>query len=82
MDLSSPPTRRATVELVIRCNSGRQHDEAWLLTTVEAEYLVVGAGATGMAFTDALIENADVRVAQSQHPTIAKRTSVALLVDL
>ncbi|MDX6233341.1 MAG: hypothetical protein QOH68_2356 [Nocardioidaceae bacterium] len=30
---------------------------------VEADYLVVGAGATGMAFTDALIDNADVRVA-------------------
>lgn len=32
-------------------------------TTVDADYLVVGAGATGMAFTDALIDNADVRVA-------------------
>jgi len=31
--------------------------------TVEADYLVVGAGATGMAFTDALIDYADVRVA-------------------
>ncbi|MET0838501.1 MAG: FAD/NAD(P)-binding protein [Marmoricola sp.] len=31
--------------------------------TVEADYLVVGAGATGMAFTDALIDHADVRVA-------------------
>ena len=30
---------------------------------VDAEYLVVGAGATGMAFTDALIDHADVRVA-------------------
>ena len=30
---------------------------------VEADYLVVGAGATGMAFTDSLIEHADVRVA-------------------
>jgi hypothetical protein len=30
---------------------------------VSADYLVVGAGAMGMAFTDALIENADVRVA-------------------
>ena len=27
------------------------------------DYLVVGAGATGMAFTDALIDHADVRVA-------------------
>ena len=29
---------------------------------LEADYLVVGAGAAGMAFTDALIENADVSV--------------------
>ena len=32
-------------------------------TTVDVDYLVVGAGATGMAFTDALIDHADVRVA-------------------
>jgi hypothetical protein len=31
--------------------------------TIEADYLVVGAGATGMAFTDALTRHADVRVA-------------------
>jgi hypothetical protein len=31
--------------------------------TVEADYLVVGAGAMGMAFTDALVNHADVRVA-------------------
>ena len=31
--------------------------------TLEADYLVVGAGATGMAFTDALVDHADVRVA-------------------
>jgi hypothetical protein len=30
---------------------------------VEADYLVVGAGATGMAFTDALVDHARVRVA-------------------
>lgn len=30
---------------------------------VEVDYLVVGAGASGMAFTDALIDHADVRVA-------------------
>jgi len=30
---------------------------------LEADYLVVGAGATGMAFTDALVDHADVRVA-------------------
>ncbi|MEI7058217.1 pyridine nucleotide-disulfide oxidoreductase [Nocardioides sp. CCNWLW239] len=31
--------------------------------TVEVDYLVVGAGAMGMAFTDTVIEHADVRVA-------------------
>ena len=31
--------------------------------TLDADYLVVGAGATGMAFTDALIDHSDVRVA-------------------
>lgn len=31
--------------------------------TVDADYLVVGAGAAGMAFTDALLGHADVRVA-------------------
>lgn len=30
---------------------------------VDADYVVVGAGAAGMAFTDALIDHADVRVA-------------------
>jgi hypothetical protein len=30
---------------------------------VDADYLVVGAGAAGMAFTDALIDHADVKVA-------------------
>ena len=30
---------------------------------VDVDYLVVGAGATGMAFTDALVDHADVRVA-------------------
>jgi NAD(P)-binding Rossmann-like domain len=34
-----------------------------MMRHVEADYLVVGAGATGMAFTDALIGHADVRVA-------------------
>ncbi|MGH3370556.1 MAG: NAD(P)-binding protein, partial [Nocardioidaceae bacterium] len=31
--------------------------------TIEADYLVVGAGASGMAFADSLTEHADVRVA-------------------
>ena len=31
--------------------------------SIEADYLVVGAGAAGMGFTDALIDHADVRVA-------------------
>ena len=30
--------------------------------TIETDYLVVGAGAMGMAFTDALIDHADVHV--------------------
>ncbi len=34
-----------------------------MTSTVEADYLVIGAGATGMAFTDALIDHGDVRVA-------------------
>ena len=29
---------------------------------IEADYLVVGAGATGMAFTDVLISESDVSV--------------------
>ena len=33
-----------------------------MATTVDADYLVVGAGATGMAFADALVDHADVRV--------------------
>lgn len=31
--------------------------------TIDADYLVIGAGAMGMAFTDSLIDHADVRVA-------------------
>src|SRR4051812_47796144 len=34
-----------------------------MVGVVEADYLVVGAGAAGMAFTDALIDHADVSVA-------------------
>ena len=30
---------------------------------LDVDYLVVGAGASGMAFTDALVDHADVRVA-------------------
>ena len=33
-----------------------------MVGVVEADYLVVGAGAAGMAFTDALIDHADVNV--------------------
>ena len=32
------------------------------MAEIETDYLVIGAGASGMAFTDALIENADVSV--------------------
>ena len=33
-----------------------------MVEVLEADYLVVGAGAAGMAFTDALLDHADVRV--------------------
>ena len=33
-----------------------------VMRTLEADYLVIGAGAAGMAFTDALIGHADVHV--------------------
>ena len=33
-----------------------------MVEALEADYLVVGAGAAGMAFTDALLDHADVRV--------------------
>src|SRR6187402_3291653 len=33
-----------------------------VVAVLEADYLVVGAGAAGMAFTDALIDHADVSV--------------------
>ena len=32
------------------------------METLQTDYLVVGAGAMGMAFTDALIDHADVHV--------------------
>ncbi len=41
------------------------------LRTLDTDYLVVGAGAMGMAFTDALIDHADVHVTlvdRRQHP--------------
>ena len=34
-----------------------------MASVIEADYVVVGAGAAGMAFTDALIDHADVTVA-------------------
>ncbi len=40
-----------------RCFSGK------VPRTLDVDYLVVGAGAAGMAFTDALIDHADARVA-------------------
>ena len=33
------------------------------MRSLQTDYLVVGAGAMGMAFTDALVDHADVRVA-------------------
>jgi putative NAD(P)-binding protein len=40
----------------------RHGDHDHVVETLEADYLVVGAGAAGMAFTDALIDHADVSV--------------------
>jgi hypothetical protein len=37
--------------------------------TLDVDYLVVGAGAMGMAFTDALVDHAEVRVALVDHRT-------------
>src|SRR3712207_8681650 len=42
--------------------AGGQHGRVPGANVLEADYLVVGAGAMGMAFTDALVEHADVRV--------------------
>ena len=55
----APAPRRAAQE-------GQEEREVLTVppvTRLEADYLVVGAGAMGMAFTDALIDHADVRVA-------------------
>jgi putative NAD(P)-binding protein len=41
----------------VRCHRG------FVTRTIDADYLVVGAGATGMAFADALTDHAPVRVA-------------------
>lgn len=38
-----------------------------MTTTVDVDYLVVGAGAMGMAFTDALIDHSDATVALVDH---------------
>jgi len=42
---------------------GRRCHRGLVTRTVDVDYLVVGAGAMGMAFTDALVDHADVRVA-------------------
>ena len=44
-------------------SAGRQHGRVpGAVEVLEADYLVVGAGAMGMAFTDALVEHGDARV--------------------
>ncbi len=48
------------MRLLTRSVGGGQHEP--VVGVLEADYLVVGAGAAGMAFTDALIDHADVRV--------------------
>ena len=40
-----------------------QCHRGWVTRMIEVDYLVVGAGAMGMAFTDALVDHAAVRVA-------------------
>ena len=40
---------------------------------IDADYLVVGAGAMGMAFTDALVEHAGVHVPERQRNRALKR---------
>jgi NAD(P)-binding Rossmann-like domain len=41
---------------------GGEADHVPMGSVIHADYLVVGAGATGMAFVDALVDHADVRV--------------------
>ena len=40
----------------------RERENAGMVTSLRADYLVIGAGAAGMAFTDALVDHADVDV--------------------
>ena len=40
-----------------------QCHRGWVTRMIEVDYLVVGAGAMGTAFTDALVDHAAVRVA-------------------
>src|SRR4051812_5170898 len=48
------------IPLTLSCRADRMSRVA--VAELEADYLVVGAGAVGMAFTDALIDHADVSV--------------------
>lgn len=52
------PVSRAAWPIDPRCGPGQHR----FVVVLEADYLVVGAGAAGMAFTDALIDHADVKV--------------------
>ena len=46
------------------------------MRSLSTDYLVVGAGAMGMAFTDALIDHADVHV-DARRPSPRRRGSLA-----
>lgn len=56
------PLRGSRAATSLDAAPGRCH-RGWMNRAVDADYLVVGAGAMGMAFADALIDHADVRVA-------------------
>ena len=65
---ATSPTASCSAVVALHGVHGRHSARATCLgggvtRTVEVDYLVVGAGASGMAFTDALIDHADVRVA-------------------
>jgi hypothetical protein len=54
-------TKVDNADEVTACNRG--FGQEWsVMRSIDTDYLVVGAGAMGMAFTDALIDHADVHV--------------------
>jgi hypothetical protein len=60
---TSLPQRASFTRVVRSVDRSVRHDQdVGVVEALEADYVVVGAGAAGMAFTDALIDNADVSV--------------------